>query len=870
MSGLVFWIFYKLSQHPLLIALLIALALDVLVFGFRARLVRHLRGSRRVTKLESLLAINPHDRRSRFELAELLMQRRRYARAVEVLKPNVEFGEHDAETLLLMGRACSGAGHFPQAVVFLEEASPLAAARGLGEAELALGEHWLRVKDAARAEEALLRFCKDRPGSIEGWLQLSWAQVALGKTAESSRARRQAWLNYAEAPRFVRKRDRLWAFRVRPARTAVVGLVFVAGIAAASLEVSAVFGKSAAAIGQAEEDPELVNATVPSAIRTQAWTPRALQVRIAGAAGRAEELNLELYALRRGRGGDFFAARGADAWLECAGCGDPWQAAALLRDLRRFAAVKGPALEMRLDDGSSIHDYDAGRFLARQLRCEGGEPRVFAFLVSVTGTPEDLAAAGARVRAAFEAAGLEGLFPFGRVSIQTGLVKRLAIVIGMDTDDRTAISALEVLREPLCPGGRCLETHFTELSRPPLLQMVLQQETQSTRERMTKNLLGWFNEEDRLLERCQHELDVQAPARVLSRHPALAPLLQGRAIGWRIELQQGPSLPSRGAGLALDSEGNLLAGAHFLEGRGPSFFEERNGMNTLWSPSSNRTRSFKAGQHQRFMGMFGDAAVLLEWGEQDLWSRATRETPRPRVAIHGLDGSDFAFPELRSVAYDGMRAPGDRVALLETSGETASLVVHSLASRELRRVELPLRMPRDLSLAAADNGDILVLATPDEESAGRDTAIFRVTGDRVELAAKGFAPDWKEILEEVDGAAWLARGEDEPGVLAVPLRQPGGAAQLARSPEGAELEWARPQKDGVLASAKDGLWFFQAGGARRLLPQSIDAARSREGTVAASVEGLGIVLLGSDGAREELRLTMRSSDISWGQIIEMK
>jgi hypothetical protein len=45
MSGLVFWIFYKLSQHPLLIALLIAVALDALVFGFRARLVRHLRGT---------------------------------------------------------------------------------------------------------------------------------------------------------------------------------------------------------------------------------------------------------------------------------------------------------------------------------------------------------------------------------------------------------------------------------------------------------------------------------------------------------------------------------------------------------------------------------------------------------------------------------------------------------------------------------------------------------------------------------------------------------------------------------------------------------------------------------------------------------
>jgi tetratricopeptide (TPR) repeat protein len=367
MYGLVFWLFYKLVQNPLLIALVIAFALDALVFGFRARLVRHLRGSRRAQKLEALLAVNPHDRRSRFELAELLVQRRRYARAIEVLKPNIELGEHDAETLLLMGRACSGAGHFPQAVVFLTEANPLIAARGLGEVELALGEHWLRAKDAAHAEEALLRFCEDRPGSIEGFLRLSWAQAALGKSAESRKSRRQAWLNYAEAPRFVRKRDRLWAFRVRPARTFVVGLVFLAAIAAVSLEVPAIFGKSPAAMGYAEEGPELKDVAVANVNQPQAWTPHALELRISGAANRAEELNLRLHALRAGRGGPFFSAQGLDLALTCAGCGDPWMAAAVLRDARRLDP------EVLLQEGGSIRDAGVSRFLARQLERKSGE-----------------------------------------------------------------------------------------------------------------------------------------------------------------------------------------------------------------------------------------------------------------------------------------------------------------------------------------------------------------------------------------------------------------------------------------------------------------------------------------------------------------
>ncbi|HVE86153.1 MAG TPA: hypothetical protein VND93_25025, partial [Myxococcales bacterium] len=63
----------------------------------------------RAGKLRRELVGNPHDRRARYELAELMVARRRYARAVNLLRPNLEAGDEDVPTVYLMGVACLGA-----------------------------------------------------------------------------------------------------------------------------------------------------------------------------------------------------------------------------------------------------------------------------------------------------------------------------------------------------------------------------------------------------------------------------------------------------------------------------------------------------------------------------------------------------------------------------------------------------------------------------------------------------------------------------------------------------------------------------------------------------------------------------------------
>ena len=61
--------------------------------------------------LRKELMVNPHDRRARFELADLLIAQRQPAEGLELLKANVEQGEEDAPTLHLMAVALLATGH---------------------------------------------------------------------------------------------------------------------------------------------------------------------------------------------------------------------------------------------------------------------------------------------------------------------------------------------------------------------------------------------------------------------------------------------------------------------------------------------------------------------------------------------------------------------------------------------------------------------------------------------------------------------------------------------------------------------------------------------------------------------------------------
>lgn len=196
--------------------------------------LRFLRRWRRMAQLRATLGVNPHDRRARFELAERLLEGGRPRQAAEVLRPNVEAGDEDARTAFVMGAALGRTGAYEQA----ERALALARAEDprfrAGEIDLELGRQRAERRDWAGAREALERLLVERPGSVEARVLLARALSGLGDEEAARKVRDEAWREYVLLPRFHRRHERPFAWRIKPWRPAAWALVIALLLASAA------------------------------------------------------------------------------------------------------------------------------------------------------------------------------------------------------------------------------------------------------------------------------------------------------------------------------------------------------------------------------------------------------------------------------------------------------------------------------------------------------------------------------------------------------------------------------------------------------------------------------------------------------------
>lgn len=185
---------------------------------------------RRSRKLEHDLLVNPHDGRARLELAGLCVERRAWQRAIEVLKPNLERGADDVQTVFTMGEACLGAGYAPQGEKLLAHAAELDHDFRMGEIDLVLGRWRLKRGEFAGAREALERVVKVRRGSIEARVLLATALEKLGDDGAAALLKDEAWREHVSSPGFQKRKQRLWAWRAQPSRPLMYLAILLAGL----------------------------------------------------------------------------------------------------------------------------------------------------------------------------------------------------------------------------------------------------------------------------------------------------------------------------------------------------------------------------------------------------------------------------------------------------------------------------------------------------------------------------------------------------------------------------------------------------------------------------------------------------------------
>lgn len=241
------WIVLTAVTGSPLLSILILLvfwwAADRFTFRLLPDPVRFFKRYWRAHQLEKTLSINPHDRRARFELADLRLSQRRYAQASDLLRANLEQGEDDPATLFMMALALIGTGHPERAERLLEAAEEADPNFRVGAISLERGRSRLSRGDAAGAREALERFVKQRTGTVEGRVLLAKALERSGDATAAEQMRAQAWREYASAPFHLQRQERFWAWRARPSRPAIyLAIVLVGGF---------VFGRYVAPSAQA-------------------------------------------------------------------------------------------------------------------------------------------------------------------------------------------------------------------------------------------------------------------------------------------------------------------------------------------------------------------------------------------------------------------------------------------------------------------------------------------------------------------------------------------------------------------------------------------------------------------------------------------
>jgi tetratricopeptide (TPR) repeat protein len=228
-----FSILWALTGSPIAAAAILvgayALA-DWYTFGFLRGVAQAVADFRRGRRLRLVLLQNPHDRKARADLGQILISQRRPGRAIEVVKPLADSDPHDLRALYLLGVACLATGRVDQGELFLSEVHDADPSFRDGEALLELGRFRVRRR-AASAGEPLTRFLAAHPHHVEARYLLSRARQLAGDKAAAGVERARCWQEYETELPYQRRRDRIWAWRARPSRPMMYAALACCGLA---------------------------------------------------------------------------------------------------------------------------------------------------------------------------------------------------------------------------------------------------------------------------------------------------------------------------------------------------------------------------------------------------------------------------------------------------------------------------------------------------------------------------------------------------------------------------------------------------------------------------------------------------------------
>ncbi|MFC4779374.1 tetratricopeptide repeat protein [Paenibacillus sp. GCM10023252] len=200
-----------------IVALLVLLAilyfLDRRFLGLSPSFIKPLRRMRKISRLKQQIALSPNDVSSKLELARLLIERKKFSKARELLEPLQETMEHSAEFWDDLGTSRLFTGDPGGGVAAVERALELNARVKYGAPYLRLAALHSR-SNTERALHYLQQFQSIQSSSCEAYYRLAAVYKEMDRKEDAAEALGEGLRIYRSLPRYKKRQERGWALRL--------------------------------------------------------------------------------------------------------------------------------------------------------------------------------------------------------------------------------------------------------------------------------------------------------------------------------------------------------------------------------------------------------------------------------------------------------------------------------------------------------------------------------------------------------------------------------------------------------------------------------------------------------------------------------
>lgn len=196
----------------ILVLLVILYLLDRRFIGLSPSITRPIKRLRNISNLRKVIAASPSDVSSRHELARLLIERKQYGEALQLLESIKDSSEESAEYWDDLGTARLGTGDIINGEQDILRGLSLNPRVKYGRPYLRLAEAY-RTRDKVKALHYLEQFHAIHSSSSEAYYLLGSMYRALGREDDAKKSFKESLQVYRALPKYKKRQERRWALK---------------------------------------------------------------------------------------------------------------------------------------------------------------------------------------------------------------------------------------------------------------------------------------------------------------------------------------------------------------------------------------------------------------------------------------------------------------------------------------------------------------------------------------------------------------------------------------------------------------------------------------------------------------------------------